>query len=134
MHLDAWIEMNVPDTDFGVWVCEVRPTGKTIHLGHTALRARHRKGVDSVAFPEPGRVYRYRFDRFRWTARQLQAGSRLRLVLAPLNTPAVQKNYQSGGPPMQESAEDARTATVKLHMGPDRPSALTLPVRSDEGQ
>ena len=134
MQLDAWIEMNVPDTDFGVWVYEIRPTGKTIHLGHMALRARHRTGVDSVAFPEPGRVYRYRFDQFRWTSRRLQAGSRLRLVLAPLNTPGVQKNYQSGGPPMQESIEDARTATIKLHMTPNRPTALTLPVRSDEGQ
>jgi len=134
MQLDAWIEMNVPDTDFGVWVYEIRPTGKTIHLGHTALRARHRNGVDNSALAKPGRVYRYRFDRFHWTSRQLKAGSRLRLVIAPLNTPDVQKNYQSGGRPMQESVEDAQTATVKLHAAPNRPSALTLPVRSTEAR
>lgn len=134
MQLDAWIELDVPDTDVGVWVYEIRPTGQTIHLGHTALRARHRNGVDTVTLAEPGRVYRYRFDRFHWTSRQLRAGSRLRLVIAPLNTPGVQKNYQSGGVPMQESGEDVQTATVKLHAVPNRQSALILPVRSDEAR
>jgi len=131
MQVDAWIELNVPDTDLAVWVYEIRPTGKVIHLGQTALRARHRNGVDTVDLPDPGRTYRYRLDRFHWTSRQLQAGSRLRLVIAPLNTPSAQKNYQSGGPPMQETVEDAQTATIKLHLSPDRRSALTLPVRSE---
>jgi hypothetical protein len=33
---------------------------------------------------------------------------------------------------MQESVEDARTATVKLHIGPKHPSKLVLPVRSGD--
>ncbi|MFB6272089.1 MAG: hypothetical protein ABEL51_04240 [Salinibacter sp.] len=49
------------------------------------------------------------------------------------HTPAAQKNYQSGGPPMEETVEDAQTATVKVHLSPDRRSALTLPVRSETG-
>jgi len=131
MRLDAWIELDVPDTDLAAWVYEVRPTGKTIYLGNTHLRARHRHGVDTTALAEPGRVERYRFDTFWWTARRIQAGSRIRLVIAPLNDPAWQKNYNSGGPVMQESVEDAQMATVKLHLGPDRPSKLVLPVRSE---
>lgn len=131
MRLDAWIEMDVPDTDLAARVYEVRPTGRTIRLGETELRARHRLGVDTTALVEPGAVHRYRFDRFFWFSRRLEEGSRIRLVVAPLNTPAVQKNYNSGGDPMEESVEDARTATVRLHMSPDRPSALVLPVRSD---
>ncbi|MFB6099466.1 MAG: CocE/NonD family hydrolase [Salinibacter sp.] len=119
MRLDAWIELNVPDTDLAAWVYEIRPTGKTIYLGQTALRARHRKGVDTSALVEPGTVQRYRFDRFYWTSRQIQKGSRIRLVIAPLNDPERQKNYNSGAPPMQETVEDARTATVRLHMDPD---------------
>lgn len=133
MQLDAWIELDVPDTDIAVWVYEIQPTGKTIYLGETHLRARHRLGVDTVALAEPGRVQQYRFDRFLWTSRRIHEGSRLRLVIAPLNDPAWQKNYNSGGPPMQESVEDAQTATVRLHLGPDRPSKLVLPVRSDGG-
>ncbi len=50
-----------------------------------------------------------------------------------LRHPARQKNYQSGKLPMQETDDDARIATVKLHTGPDRPSKLVLPVRSDGG-
>ncbi len=132
MRLDAWIELNVPDTDMGAWVYEIRATGKTIYLGHAKLRARHRYGVDSVALAEPGRIERYRFDRFNWTARQIKRGSRIRLVIAPVNDPAWQKNYNSGGPPMQESVEDAQSATVTLHIGPEYPSKLVLPVRSGE--
>lgn len=130
MRLDAWIELDVPDTDIGAWVYEIRPTGRTILLGETELRARHRLGVDTTALLEPGQVERYRFDRFFWFSRRLQEGSRIRLVVAPLNTPGVQKNYNSGGDPVQETVEDARTATVRLHLSEDRPSALVLPVRS----
>lgn len=134
MRLDAWIELDVPDTDLAAWVYEIRPTGKTIYLGQTALRARHRHGVDTSTLADSGRVERYRFDRFYWTARQIKKGSRIRLVIAPLNDPAYQKNYNSGRPPMQERVDDARTATVKLHMGPDRPSKLILPVRSHRAE
>lgn len=130
MRLDIWIEMDVPDTDIGAWVYEIRPTGRTILLGETELRARHRLGVDTTALVEPGQVEPYRFDRFFWFSRRLQEGSRIRLVVAPLNRPGVQKNYNSGGDPMRETAEDARTATVRLHLSEDRPSALVLPVRS----
>jgi putative CocE/NonD family hydrolase len=133
MRLDAWIELNVPDTDIAAWVYEIRPTGRTIYLGKTKLRARHRNGVDTSDPVEPGTVERYRFDRFYWTSRRVQKGSRIRLVIAPLNDPAYQKNYNSGGPPMEESVEDVRTATVKLHVGPEHPSRLVLPVRSEGG-
>lgn len=130
MRLDAWIEMDVPDTDIGAWVYEIRSTGRTILLGETELRARHRHGVDTTALVQPGQVERYRFDRFFWFSRRLQEGSRVRLVVAPLNTPGVQKNYNSGGNPVEETVEDARTATVRIHLSEDRPSALVLPVRS----
>lgn len=126
MRLDAWIELDVPDTDLAAWVYEIRPTGKTIYLGNTHLRARHRLGVDATALADPGRVERYRFD-------TVQKGSRIRLVVAPRNDPAWQKNYNAAMPVMEQSVEDARTATVTLHHGPEHPSRLVLPVRSDRG-
>lgn len=132
MQFDAWIELGVPDTDIAVWVYEIRQTGKTIYLGQTERRARHRMGVDTSKLVEPGTVQKYQFDRFDWTARQIQKGSRIRLVIAPYNVPGIQKNYNSGGPPMKESVEDARTATVKLHIGPAHPSKLILPVRTGD--
>ena len=131
MKLDAWIELDVPDTDLAAWVYEIRPMGKTIYIGQTKLRARHRNGVDTSNLVERGSIERYRFDRFYWTSRQVQEESRIRLVIAPLNDPDSQKNYNSGKPPMHETIDDAQTATVKLHIGPDYPSKLILPVRSN---
>jgi uncharacterized protein len=127
-ELEAHLELDVPDTDIVATLYEIRRDGGTIRLGRSELRARHRHGVDRSDPVEPGRVEPYRFDRFYWFARTLDEGSRLRLVIRPLDTPARQKNYQSGGPPMDETPADARTGTVRLHHGPDRPSRLTLPV------
>ena len=127
--LDAYIELDVPDTDLAVALYEIRADGTTIYLGDSALRARHRAGVDTVAFPDPGRVYRYTFDRFNWFSRELRAGSRLRVVLTPLNTPLADKNYNSGGNTITATDADARTATIQLHMSDVHPTALSVPVR-----
>jgi putative CocE/NonD family hydrolase len=128
-RLDAYIELDVPDTDLLAAIYEIRPDGTTIYLGESALRARHREGVDEVVFPEPGTAHRYTFDRFNWFARELQDGSRLRLVLTPLNTPLRDKNYNGGGNTIEASNADAQTATIKLHLSPEHPSALSVPVR-----
>lgn len=130
IRLDAWIELDVPDTDLAAWVYEIRPNGETIYLGKSLLRARHRKGVEMARLIEPGTINRYRFDRFNWTSRQIKEGSRIRLVIAPLNDIHWQKNYNSAKPVMGQTIEDAQTATVKLHMSPDHPSKLVLPVRT----
>lgn len=128
MRLDAFIELDVPDTDLLAAVYEIRADGTTIYLGESALRARHRNGVDQVSFATPGEVHRYTFDRFYWFSRLLQKGSRLRVVITPLNSPQVDKNYNSGGNTILETDADARPATIKLHMGPEHPTSLSLPV------
>jgi hypothetical protein len=129
MRLDAFIELDVPDTDLLAAVYEIRADGTTIYLGESALRARHRKGVDQVSFPEPDTVHRYTFDRFNWFARTLRTGSRLRVVLTPLNTPLRDKNYQTGANTLQATDADARSATIQLHMSAEHPTSLSLPVR-----
>jgi predicted acyl esterase len=85
-----------------------------------------------VSFPEPGTVHRYTFDRFNWFAREIQKGSRLRLVVTPLNTPLRDKNYNSGGKTIEATDADARTATIQLHLSPEHPSALSLPVHGQK--
>lgn len=131
MKLHAWIELDVPDTDLTAWVYELRPDGETIYLGSSDLRARHRKGVETSETIEPGEVLPYTFDRFYWTSRELQEGSRLRLVILPLNSPGRDKNYQAEKHPIHQTVEDARTGTLRLHTGPEHPSRLVLPVRSE---
>lgn len=133
MRLEAWIELDVPDTDLAAHVYEVRSDGTPVYLGRSLLRARYRNGVDAPPEPvEPGSVERYVFDRFYWFARELEEGSRLRLVVTPVNTPELDKNYQSGGNTITETVDDARSATVRLHLGGDTPSRLVLPVSRGE--
>lgn len=130
LELKAWIELDVPDTDLAAWVYEVRSDGTPIRLGRSLLRARHRRGVDRSEPVEPGRVLEYTFDRFYWFSREIGEGSRIRLVITPVNTPERDKNYQSGGNTITETMADDRTGTVRLHMGPEHPSRLVLPVAS----
>ena len=61
-------------------------------------------------------------------SRQVKKGSRLRLVIAPINSMNSQKNYNSGGVVAQESMKDARTVTVKLYHDRAHPSALYVPI------
>ena len=133
MELEAWLELDVPDTDIVANVYEIRRNGQTIRLGTSELRARHRHGEHTSELVEVGQVERYHFDRFYWFARTVEAGSRIRLVLTPLNTPSRQINYQSGLHPMEETPADARVGTIRLHHGPDHPSRLVLPVREQAG-
>jgi len=134
MHLDVWLSMDVPDMDLGAAVYEVTPNGGSIYLGDSEIRARYRRGMDRP--PElvrSGAVQRYRFDRFHWFSRRLEKGSRLRLVIGPLNTPEWEKNYQGAGDPATETLEDARAGTLHLYAGADHPSALVLPVKEAGG-
>jgi putative CocE/NonD family hydrolase len=131
VRVDAYLELDVPDTDVMTYLYEVRSDGETIYLGESELRARHRHGVDRVELANPGEIELYTFDRFYWFSRRLLEGSRLRLVFVPLNSPDRDKNYNSGGNTIYETDADARTALVKLHHGPQHPSAVILPVNRD---
>ncbi len=126
--LELYVELDVPDTDLLAGLYEVRSDGTTIYLGQSELRARHRNGVDRSELVTPGVVEPYLFDRFYWTSRTLLPGSRLRLVVTPLDSPERDKNYNSGGNTIYETGRDARTATVRIHFGGAYPSRLILPV------
>jgi putative CocE/NonD family hydrolase len=126
--LELHVEMDVPDMDLLAALYEIRPDGSTVYLGQSELRARHRKGVDRSELVTAGAVELYTFDRFYWFSRTLRAGSRIRLVVAPLNSPERDKNYNSGGNTIGETRGDARTANVRIHHGSRYPSRLILPV------
>lgn len=133
-RLEAWIEMDVPDTDINVTLYEVLADGSTIALAGETLRARFRNSLASETLMTPGRVERFVFDRFYFFSRLVAEGSRLRLFIRPANTVSQQRNYNSGGVVASETRADARVATVRLHLGPETPSRLVLPVVSRPAQ
>jgi len=132
VELELYLSLDVPDTDLGVGLSEIRPDGTAIPLGSDMLRARYRK---SLSEPEPvtaGEISSYVFDGFYFFARRLEKGSRLRLVVGCIDSPSFQRNYNSGGVVAEETAADARTATVKLYHDADHLSVLRIPIRAGD--
>ena len=51
---------------------------------------------------------RYEFNNFTFVSQEIKRGSRLRLVMAPVNSIYMEKNYNTGGVAAQETVKDAR--------------------------
>lgn len=93
----AWIEMDVPDTDFQVALSEILLDGSHILLTQDMLRARYHISLRQEHLVTTGEVSRYEFDDFMFFSRRIAKGSRLRLVINCLNSMNYEKNYNSGG-------------------------------------
>jgi putative CocE/NonD family hydrolase len=126
--LSAWIAIDRPDTDFIVSVYEIAPDGSSILLTGTELRARYRESLREAKLIATREPLRYDFNGFTFTSRMLRKGSRLRLVVGPVNSMYSQKNYNSGGDVSSETLRDARTVTVKLYHDRAHPTALYVPI------
>jgi len=132
--LSAWVEMDVPDTDFSAEVCEIREDGTSVLLTQDFMRARYRNSLRREELVKPGEVNRYLFDWFTFFSRQVAKNSRLRLTFNCINNIYFEKNYNSGGVVAEESGKDARTAHVKLYHDKARPSCLEIPTVKAQAQ
>lgn len=128
IRLDAWIGIDTPDTDVLAELHARLPDGQVVWLGEDKIRARFREGEAQARFPAAHRVLPWRFDRFWWTCRRLEAGSQLRLSVGPLDNPYYQRNFNSGKAVGEETRADALPATVRLHHDRRYPSVLRLPL------
>jgi len=126
--LSAWISLDQPDTDFFASISEIKPDGSSVALSDDVLRARYRKSFRDAELVKPGAIERYDFDHFTFQARRIAKGSRLRLVISPLNSQWSQKNYNSGGVVANESGKDAKKVTVTLYHDAAHASALYVPL------
>jgi hypothetical protein len=126
--LSAWISIDQPDTDFRVSIHEVAVDGSSVLLTSDSLRARYREGPYKETTILAADPLLYDFEGFTFVARRLGKGSRLRLVIGPINSIYSQKNHNSGAPIAQESMQDARPVLVKLLHDRSHPSALHVPI------
>lgn len=134
VRLEAWMELDAPDTDFLVTLSEILLDGRRIQLSQDMLRARHRLSLEEETLVAEGQILRYEFNGFTFFSRQIAKGSRLRLLIASPNSIHFQKNYNSGGVVADEGKTDARVVLVKLYHSPEYPSFLEIPVvRSEKG-
>ncbi len=126
--LAVWLTMDVPDTDLGVELWEVLPDGSAVQLTTASMRARYRESLRQEKLVTPGKPEKYVFDNFLFFSRRLAKGSRVRLIVASINTPSTEKNYNSGGVVAKETGKDAKTAHIQLLHDAEHASVLELPV------
>ena len=127
MRLTLVCEADAPDFDLWAQVSLIRPDGSAVRLGEDIRRARFRDGPFKEELVQPHQVIEIPFE-FNWTAWRIPAGARLRLILAPLNSPNYQKNYNTGGRIGYERLQDARVAHVRVFHDARHSSRLTLPL------
>jgi predicted acyl esterase len=126
--LSAWIAIDRPDTDFSVSIYEVREDGSSLPLTSDTVRARYRQGARRPQFIRTKAPLRYDFEHFTFVSQQVKRGSRLRLVLGPVNSIYSEKNYNSDGEVASESMADARPVSVTLYHDAGHPSTLYVPI------
>jgi uncharacterized protein len=129
MKVVVWMSIDVPDTDFLIYISERGPDGRIVGPGYEdVVRARYRESLRKETLVKPDEINRYEFNNLKWRYRRMHKGNRLRLhILSDLGG-AYQKNYNSGGVVAKETAKDARTATVKVYHDRKYPSYLEIPI------
>jgi putative CocE/NonD family hydrolase len=130
--LSVWLAIDQPDTDFAVSVYEIRPDGSSVPLSDDRQRARFRESAHESKLITTREPLRYDFSQFTFTSRVIAKGSRLRLVIGPIDSIFTQKNYNAGGDVSAESIRDARAVTVTLYHDNAHPSALYVPIGQPE--
>jgi len=128
----AWISIDQPDTDLRVTVHEIGLDGTSILLANDSMRARYRVSSRESKLIHTTQPLQYDFQRFTFVSRQVRKGSRLRLIVGPINSIYSQKNYNSGGVVSEESMTDARVVTVKLFHDEKYSSTLFVPIAQAE--
>ena len=124
----GWIAIDQPCTDFQVTVYEATNDGRNIALAMDVMRARHRESLREERFVETTEPMLYDLDRFNFTSREMARGSRLRILIEPINFIGMQKNYNAPLPINEQTLADARTVTVRLFHDAAHPSALLVPI------
>ncbi len=127
MRMTLMVQADAPDFDLWAQILMVLPDGSSIKLGDDIRRARFRNSVFKAELLKPNEIVEIPFE-FSWMARRIPAGARLRLTIAPLNSPNYQKNYNTGGRIGYERIEDARIANIRIFHDAQRSSYLTLPL------
>ena len=128
VKLTLWLQMDVPDTDIDADLYEILADGSSIQLTSASMRARYRDSLREEKPVPAGKPEKYLIDNFTFFSRRVAKGSRLRLVVHSLNSPSIEKNYNSGGVVTKETGKDSRTAHIQLWHDANHPSTLELPI------
>ena len=112
--------------------CWCRPTARPCVSGGHPPRALPQQPFHAELL-KAGELAQIPFE-FNWAAWRLPAGAHLRVVIAPLNSPKYQKNYNTGGRIGYERLEDARIAHIRLLHDAQHASRLIVPLAAANGR
>jgi putative CocE/NonD family hydrolase len=120
-----YLSSDARDTDLAAKLIDVDPSGKAWNVVDGVARARFREGITAPKPLEPGQVYEIEIN-LKSIAHQFKPGHRIRLHVSSSNFPQWELNSGTGGNIFDET--DYLTVHNAIHFGPERPSALVLPV------
>ena len=127
IELLLWASSSAPDTDFTGKLVDVHPDGRAIILTDGILRARYRSSPSAPELMEPGT--RYELSLNLWaTANVFLPGHRIRLEVASSNFPKFDRNSNTGGDIISETADQYQPAVNRIFHNENHPSRLILPI------
>ena len=122
-----YVSSDAIDTDFTMKLTDVSPDGTSHILSEGAVRMRFREGLDREVFMEDGKVYEVEIN-LQDISHVFKEGHRIRVAVASSNFPRFDRNSNTGNPLGVDSVEDFIIAENAVHLGPEQPSHITLPV------
>jgi uncharacterized protein len=131
-----YISSDAPDTDFMAKLIDEYPSsddwpeGFALNICDGMIRTRFRNGRDREELMEPGVVYEVEID-LAATSNRFVAGHRIRLDISSSNFPKYDANPNSGDALGKQRG--TRTAFNTVHLAPDHPSLIVLPIISATG-
>ena len=125
LNVELWVSTDAEDTDFIVKLVDIYPDGYEALIRDQGLRLRHYKGLYSQTRIEPGRIYPITIDLWS-TALVFNKGHRIGLFVQSSNWPRFERHTNTWDP--VPSYDQAVKATNIIHVGPDHPSRIILPV------
>lgn len=126
-----YLSSDAPDTDLFVMLQDYYPPsaawpdGYRLNVADGIMRVRYRDGMDRPQPMEPGQVYRVVVPLYP-TSNRFAAGHRLRLLVSFSSFPRFDVNPNTGQPIGRHTRTQAATNTI--HLSPEHPSAVELPV------
>lgn len=124
-----YVSSDCPDTDFTVKLSDVHPDGRSLLVTDGIRRASLRNGYGKHEPLEAGRIYEIEIDLWS-TSLIFNKGHRIRVAVSSSNSPRFEPNPNTGDPHMVPGK--ARVATNTLHLSPDQPSHIILPIYSEK--
>ena len=126
-----WISSSAPDTDFTAKLIDWHPPstdypeGYAMNLTDGILRCRYRSSWEAPSLLDPGEIAEIVIEPMP-TSNLFKRGHRIRLDISGSNFPRFDVNPNTGEP--EGRALRKQRATNTVHVSPERPSHVLLPV------